>query len=174
MSNLNQSTSGKETSIWNQSDAKPRHYACSRPTPTQVMEHKGQESPGFPDWIRECSTQPFCLVQTWARYTHCAGTVSSVMGGYPVSQLSIHPSWRGCHPLPHSPHMHGVNHPPHAKHCAGCWNIRMKWHRAYSQRVHELRNETNEISHTNLGDVYSNGGKSQTSWEGEKGHLKSA
>lgn len=70
--------------------------------------------------------------------------------------------------------MHGVNHPLLAKHWAGCWNIRMKRHRAYSQRVHKLGNEVNEMSHTNLGDVYSNGGESHTSWGGEKRPLKSA
>lgn len=50
----------------------------------------------------------------------------------------------------------------------------MKRHRAYSQIVHKLGNEVNEMSHTNLGDVYSNGGESHTSWGGEKRPLKSA
>lgn len=55
---------------------------------------------------------------------------------------NIHPAWRECYSFIHSFIKHGhVKSPPCAKHCAGCWDRRIKWHSAFSQSVHKLVNE---------------------------------
>lgn len=119
------------------SDAKPRHKICSWPIPANVIEAQRTLISKHLEWIRECSKHmvllPGALSQVYRDNCLCNGrelqfsvVISSPNGGNAI-HLFAEFAW--------------VKGPPCAKDWAGCCDIRMKWHSAFSRRVCKLVDE---------------------------------